>query len=349
MSAGAVLAALLLLSASGHAQSLSAVSGDRPESLAPKQNATAPVARDLASPAGSEPTIMPFELMDNLVRIPVVVNGRKRSGVLDSGAGALLIDRQASRELGLQEGASAGNAAGGGNEAKQLLPVTIASLTAGPLRFENIPGYAVDLGNLSSSAGFPVDVLLGAPAFRDGTVSVDYVRRRVSFGSSKTRAECAAPIPLQIVHDVPVVEIEVQPFSDQPPVRLKVLVDLGTRHSALVLGGAFVRSEVAKALLRGAITKEIGYGVGGTVKGAVVSVSDVRAGGSSFGPLEVSLTSDVPAFESGAIDGTLGVPLWKGGVITFDYPGRQLCITRVGTPDHTGNPAADARHHPAQP
>lgn len=312
------------------------------------QDAPAPASR-VPTPTTSEVTVIPFELADNLVRISVDVNGQRRSGVLDSGAGAVLIDRQASKELGLSEGGSAGDAAGGGNEAKALMPVTISRLAAGPFRFENLAAYAVDLGNLSSSSGFPVDVLLGAPAFQNGTVSVDYARRQVTVDRSGATVRCASPIPLEIVHESPVVELEVLPTGGERPVRLKVLVDLGTRHSSLVLGGDFVRSEPGKRLLQKAVAKEIGYGVGGAVKGAVVRVADVRAGTSSFGSLEVSLTSDVPAFEGTGIDGTLGVPLWSGGVIAFDYAGRRLCITR---PENSGRAAsinADAQRRHADP
>lgn len=337
VSTSVALVAALFLAGSGQAGS-----------PASAQDAPAPASRE-PTPTTSEGTVIPFELADNLVRISVDVNGQRRSGVVDSGAGAVLIDRQASKELGLSEGGSAGDAAGGGNEAKTLLPVTISRLVAGPFRFENLAAYAIDLGNLSSSAGFPVDVLLGAPAFQNGTVSVDYARRQVTVDRSGATVRCASPIPLEIVHEAPVVEIDVLPTGGERPVRLKLLVDLGTRHSSLVLGGAFVRSEPGKRLRRKAVAKEIGYGVGGAVKGAVVRVADVRAGASSFGSLEVSLTSDVPAFEGTGIDGTLGVPLWNGGVIAFDYAGRRLCITR---PEDTGRAAsinADARRRHADP
>ncbi|MDR7256340.1 hypothetical protein J2X47_000501 [Sphingomonas sp. BE270] len=312
------------------------------------QGAPAPASRE-PTPTTSEVTVIPFELADNLVRISVDVNGQRRSGVLDSGAGAVLIDRQASKELGLSEGGSAGDAAGGGNEAKALMPVTISRLVAGPFRFEKLAAYAVDLRNLSSSAGFPVDVLLGAPAFQNGTVSVDYARRQVTVDRSGATVRCASPIPLEIMHEAPVIEIDVRPTGNDGPVRLKVLVDLGTRHSSLVLGGAFVRSEPGKRLLQKAVAKEIGFGVGGAVKGAVARVADVRAGASSFGSLEVSLTSDVPAFEGTGIDGTLGVPLWNGGVIAFDYAGRHLCITRPEIAARAASTNTDTRRRRADP
>lgn len=321
VSTGVALVAALCLAGSGQTGS-----------PASAQDAPAPASREPAATT-SEVTVIPFELRDNLVRIPVDVNGQRRSGVLDSGAGAVLIDRRVGREIGLNEGASTGDAAGGGNEAKALLPVTISRIEGGPFRFENLSAYAVDLRNLSSSAGFPIDILLGAPAFENGTVSVDYARRQVTVDRSGAPLECASPISLEIMHAAPVIKIELRSADGERPVPLKVLVDLGTRHSALVLGGPFVRSDAGKTLLQKATAKEIGYGVGGTVKGAVVRVPEVRAGKSSFGSLEVSLTLDVPAFEGTGIDGTLGVPLWNGGMIAFDYAGRHLCIT---PPDSRG-------------
>jgi hypothetical protein len=329
----AVLAAALLLAGSGQAAS----------------QTPAPAPLPPGPPAATGVTVVPFELLDNLVRMSVEVNGQSRSGVLDSGSGAILIDRQVGRELGLVEGASSGDAAGGGNDAKRLLPVTISRLAAGPFRFEKVAAYAVDLGNLSSSSGFPVEVLLGAPAFENGTISVDYARRQVMVDRSGATVACATPIPLEIVHAAPVIEIEIWPTSSEPPVRLKVLVDLGTRHRSLVLGGPFVRSEAGRKLLHKAVATAVGFGVGGAVKGAVVRVADVRAGASDFGPLEASLTSDVPAFEGSGIDGTLGVPLWEGGVIAFDYAGRRLCITPPGTTARTSSLDADAQRRRADP
>ncbi|MCW6536891.1 retropepsin-like aspartic protease [Sphingomonas lycopersici] len=325
------------------------VGGAQAGSLASAQDAPASASREPAPRTASEVTVIPFELADNLVRISVEVNGQRRSGVLDSGAGAVLIDRRVSRELGLGENGSAGDAAGGGNEAKKLLPVTIARLSAGPFRFEDLVAYAVDLSNLSFSAGFPIDVLLGAPAFQNGTVSVDYARRQVTVDRSGATVACASPIPLEIVHEAPIIAIDVRPTAGERPVRLKVLVDLGTRHNALVLGGAFVRSEAGKRLLGKAVAKEIGYGVGGAVKGTVVRIADVRAGAASFGSLETGLTSDVPAFEGTGIDGTLGVPLWNGGVIAFDYAGRRLCITRPAATGRSPSTNADERRGHAHP
>lgn len=304
---GALLAAFAL---AVQAQTPPAVVGDKP----------------MFAPSG--PATIPFELRDNLVTIDTVVNGRTQRAVLDSGAAALIVDQGFARHVGLNQGQSVGDVAGGGEQAQQLHPVEISSLSVGPLRFDHVPGYSVNLEQLSSSAGFPVNLLIGAPAFKYGAVTVDYRRNMVTFGSTGSTGKCAAPIPLAIVDEVPVVEVELRHTADSKPVRLKLVVDLGTRHRAMIIGGPFVRSETGKALLRSGVSQRIGHGTGGEVQGSVGRVAELRIGPTRIANMEVALASDSPTFEAGIVDGTLGVPFWKDGVITFDYQANSLCIER---------------------
>lgn len=280
--------------------------------------------------APSTPTTMPFTLQDNLLRIDARVNGQRISAVLDSGAGAIITDQAVIRRLGLKEATAANDAAGAGAAAQSLHEVALADLRFGPFRFRNVPSYAGDLSQLSQSARFPVDMLVGAPAFKYGAVTVDYPRRRITFGPSGSAGRCADPIPLEILNDAPVVTVAFRPTPTAPAVRLKMLVDLGTRHSALMIGGSFLRTKAGQALVRSGVARQIGHGVGGKVQGTVARVSEMRLGRAALGAMDVGLSPDVPAFESGIVDGTLGVPLWEDGVITFDYPARRLCIAKSG-------------------
>jgi hypothetical protein len=125
-----------------------------------------------------------FELRDNLVTMPVVVNGHTITGVLDSGSGSTLVDRGVSREIGLFEEGEAGEALGGGTEAQALSNVTIDDFLFGPVRLTHVSGYAFDLGHLTSSASFPVELVVGAPVLEKRRGSnrlwraADHVRRQ---------------------------------------------------------------------------------------------------------------------------------------------------------------------------
>ncbi|WP_420137310.1 hypothetical protein, partial [Sphingomonas sp.] len=172
------------------------------------------------------------------------------------------------------------------------------------------------------------EVLIGAPAFKYGAVRVDYRRALISFGPSGSFGRCAAPIPLTIVSDIPMVEAEIRPTPTADPVKLKLVVDLGTRHQALMIGGPFLRSEVGKKLFAAGKLQQVGHGTGGQVQGSVAPIAELRLGGTAITGVEAALSSGVKAFEIGLFDGSLGVPLWKSGAITFDYPAKTICIER---------------------
>lgn len=282
--------------------------------------------RDRPARTPGKPSSVPFKLRDNLVALDVTLNGRRQSAVLDSGSGALVVDQRTTTALGLAAKESIGDAAGAGAQAQQLRPIEIAALNVGPLRFEMLPGLSVNLEQLSSSAGFPIDLIIGAPAFKYGAVRVDYGRELITFGPSGSLGKCAAPIPLTIVSDIPMVEAEIRPTPNADPVKLKLVVDLGTRHQALMIGGPFVRSEAGKALIASGKVQQVGHGTGGQVQGSVAHVAEMRLGGTVIPGVEAALSSGVKAFEIGLFDGSLGVPLWKAGSITFDYPAKTLCI-----------------------
>ena len=282
--------------------------------------------RPVAVPA--KPKTIRFELRDNLVTFEATINGQKQTAVLDSGSGALVLDRAFAQRIRLSTNATVGEVAGAGAQAQQLQPIKVSNLIAGPLRFAYIDGFAVNLEQLSTSAGFPIKLLVGAPAFKSGAVTVDYRRRLVTFGPSGSAQACKSPIPMTVVHDVPVVEVELRPAADAEPVQLKLVVDLGTRDHAVLLGGRFFRSKAGEILLNSGVPQQVGHGTGGAVQGSVSRAAEMRIGKMQIKQPQIALSSGVSAFEAGGFDGSLGVPLWKDGVISFDYQRNQICIQK---------------------
>ena len=72
---------------------------------------------------------------------------------------------------------------------------------------------------------------------------------------------------------------------------------------------------------------QVGTGTGGPVSGTVAKAAKLSIGGQDFPNVEVALTQHVGAFTSGIADGSLGVPLWKAGTISFDYPHHEICLS----------------------
>lgn len=322
---GATAGLLLLLSGAAAAQQKAAPSTgvSAPAAAAVPENAI-PLVAPTALP--TTPITLPFELQDNLVRMKATVNGKPQNAVLDSGTGLLVVDRGAAARIGLIENGPGVEAAGAGRGEQQMKPVELGDIRVGPLGFSRIGAYAGDLSPLSTSAGFPIDVLIGDPAFRYGAVTIDYPRRRVTFGPSGSAATCKGPIPLTLAYGTPVVEIMLRPTARSAPVRLKMMVDLGTRRFAAMVNGPFLNSAAGKALAASGKPGQVGTGTGGKVQGIVARVAELRIGEAGYGARDVALTTDIKPIPGDAFQGTLGVPLWLNGTITFDYPKRQLCI-----------------------
>jgi hypothetical protein len=274
--------------------------------------------------AQQQPQTLPFQLQDNLVRVPVTLNGQAVEAVLDSGTGAIGIDYSFAQSLHLDIGASIGMAPGGGREPEPMYPVILDHLDFGPEHFSYTPAVAVSLGHLSDSAGFPVRMLLGLPVFRADVMRVDYPARTLTFLAAFP--PCADPIPFRLYGGDPMIAASVTSAPGAAPRTLHLIVDLGTRRYAAMLGGKFVDSAAGHALQAAGHPTQVGTGTGGAVQGTVASLARLTVGSRSFRNLTIALTHNVGIFEKGVADGTLGVPIWQNGAVTFDYGHKTVCF-----------------------
>ena len=272
------------------------------------------------------PNTLNFHLTDNIIRFPVVLNGHKVGGTLDSGTGALAVDRRFALSLGMRQGKMVGTAAGGGAVAERVYPVTIDQLDFGPERLTHVAGVALDLNHLSSANGFPVDVILGRPAFERRALRINYPKRRITFLAQGAKAACADPIPVKLAAGVPVVAVTLQATPSARPKILHMIVDLGTRYWAAVVGGPFLNTAEGRALEKRGVRTQLGTGTGGRVEGKSVRIAKMIVGKHKFKNLTIGLARHVKTFQLGIADGSLGVPLWDKGIITFDDAHHELCL-----------------------
>lgn len=280
----------------------------------------------LASPTvAAAPQTIRFQLRDNLISVSAAINGEHVNAVLDTGTGTIAVSTSLAARLGLKLGQSARQAEGGGTGDQSLFPVTLRRVQLGPVDLHDVQGFAINLDSISSSAGLKIDALMGYPIFSDHVVRIDYGKQRISIQPGTAALACQNPVPFRIIDDGPVVvaQVRIRPGGKTHTVHL--VVDLGSRHYNY-LGSNFLRTGPGKTLYAGGPQQVVGNGAGGRVKGVVTKVAELDIGAQRFHDVTFALTTQVKAFNLKEIDGSLGVPLWKGGVITFDYPRKQLCI-----------------------
>lgn len=276
-----------------------------------------------SSAAAGQQQTLPFHLDDNLIRVPVTFNGQPMDAVLDSGTGGLAIDLAFAQSLHLDLGKSIGMVPGGG-EPEPMYPVILDQLDFGPERLSFTPAIAVDLSHLTASAGFPVHLLLGLPVFRQSVLRVDYPAHTLTFLAQAS--PCADPIPFTIYGGTPLVAATVVATAGGAPHNLHLIVDLGTRHAAVLLGGPFLDTADGQTLQAAGHPGKLGTGTGGVVMGTIAPIASLTVGNHQVSNVAIGLTHHVGILEKGVADGTLGVPLWQNGVVTFDYAHSTVCF-----------------------
>jgi hypothetical protein len=266
-----------------------------------------------------------FQLEDNLIRVPVSVNGHTARAVLDSGSGALVLDRSFALSIGIKPGLTSGDVAGGGGPSA-MYPISVSDLRFGPEHLTGLSGMAVDPMHTSQSAGFPVDVLLGIPVFTPQPLRIDYPGRLITFLPANEPVACTDPIPFTLVNGTPSIAVALQATSTGPSRVLHLIVDLGTRHNVAMIGGSFLTSPEGKDLIAHSHPQQIGNGTGGSMQGYLSKVSSMRIGSYELISPTIALTADLKFTALGIADGTLGVPAWIDGTLTLDYAHDVLCL-----------------------
>ncbi|HEV2289636.1 MAG TPA: PDZ domain-containing protein [Candidatus Acidoferrales bacterium] len=146
---------------------------------------------------------VPVEISDDLVFLPVGINGGRPSWfLLDTSRATSSIDDIRAAALGL-------HVPGSGDPAGKF--ISNATLDFPGLRI-TIPSLALEsFGDLSSRIGHAVDGVLGADAVGQLVVAISYDRQSVRFYDPKSFQYFASAVklPLQLLGGVPVIEAKV--------------------------------------------------------------------------------------------------------------------------------------------
>lgn len=123
---------------------------------------------------------VPFSFIENHVYLRVTINGKERLWVLDSGAGASVIDSSYAVELGLElEGPVKAIGASGPVD---IYFVTVPSYTMGGIRFDEQKVMAMNMRNLFQRVlGLDVVGILGYDFLSRFITKIDYANEKISF------------------------------------------------------------------------------------------------------------------------------------------------------------------------
>lgn len=267
----------------------------------------------LASGAAAGP-IAGARIDQGLVFLEARVNGRPGVFLLDTGAGASLVDPGFAQAAGVPlSGARDIDALGGAVAARQASSVRIR-LAGGPEL--DVRPLSADLSGPSRAMGVPLAGLIGADALRGLVLRVDYRDGTVFLGP-----EDGPPPPGAALVDLRMTPyVRAQARIGEAQVEGVFGLDTGSNTPV-----AFARGFARRALDRAAGEASQSVGLGGSAPERRGRVDALDVAGLSLAGAEAALDDPAaaPADAPPGYAGQIGGAAWRGRVLVIDFPARR--------------------------
>lgn len=275
-----------------------------------------------------------FELVNNLMVVPLEVNGTRLSFIVDSGVGKPILFNLADQDS---------------IELKNVRKLTIQGLGSGQpiealssvgntfrlasLENHNQQVYVVldkDL-NFSPALGMPIHGIIGYDLFRDFVVEVNYGRQFIRFHDPQTykprKGKGTQTLPLDVERKKAFLEGSVVVRDGQGVVPVRLLMDTGSSDAVWL----FPDAEEGLRVPEKHYEDYLGKGLSGTIYGKRTKISQLRLG-------DFVLTDTKAAFpdleslqgigDLGERDGSLGGELLKRFNMIINYPSGEITLSK---------------------
>lgn len=286
------------------------------------------VAQGFRLPKGERFEKIRFELINNLIIVPVEINGTELTFILDSGVSKpILFNLSESDSVSINNVSEVTIRGLGDGE-----PMKALSSKGNIFKFGKANNFSQDLYvvmdrniNFSTSLGIPVHGIMGYDLFRDFIVEVNYGANRLKLHNPETytyrESKRAQTIPLVVDKRKAYIEGMVL-MKDTANIPVKLLVDTGS-SDALWL---FPEPEKGLEIPEKSYDDHLGRGLSGDIFGKRSKINGVRIGDFELEEAKVAFP-DRESFQGldtlGNRNGSLGGEVLKRFNMIFDY-GRGL-------------------------
>lgn len=274
-----------------------------------------------------------FELVNNVMVVPLEVNGTRLSFILDSGVGKPILFNLADqdsielrnvRKLTIQ-GIGTGE------------PIEALSSVGNTFRLASLVNHGQQVFvvldkdlNFSTSLGIPVHGIIGYDLFRDFVVEINYGRQFLRFHDPKTYkprpGKGAQTLPLDVDHNKAFLEGSVV-VRDGAEVPVRLLMDTGSSDAVWL----FPDPEEGLSVPEKHYEDFLGKGLSGTIYGKRTKIRSLRIGGFVLTDAKAAFP-DMESFqgigEMDERDGSLGGELLKRFNMVVNYPSGEITLSK---------------------
>lgn len=290
-------------------------------------------AQTFELPAGQKMEKVRFELINNLVIIPMEINGAQLTFILDSGVSKpILFNLYDQDSLQLNNVAEITiNGLGEGEPIKALSSYGNSFRVKG-IQNNNQEVYVVidKEMNFSPILGIPVHGIIGYDLFKDFVVDINYGSQTIKFIDpayyTPKKGRKYETIPIWLHHNKAYIKGEVQ-LEDNPNVPVKLLVDTGSSDAVWL----FQDDEKGLGIPDKNYEDYLGKGLNGQIFGRRTKVKRLKIGSFILSDAKVAF----PNMESfgdlqniGDRNGSVGGEVLRRFNIVFNYPGREVTLRK---------------------
>ncbi|MFV8370268.1 PDZ domain-containing protein [Flavobacterium sp. LB2R40] len=276
---------------------------------------------------------VPFKLINNLVFVPIKVNGIELNFLLDTGvAETILFSLEEKKEVRffnaekiLLKGLGSQEAVEGLKSTNNILEFSSLKNTSHMLYIVLDPEF-----NLSSHIGIPVNGIIGYQFFRNNLVEINYEKKKVIVykESKKNRTKIEKKfsiIPITLEKSKPYLKSTV--FQDNKAVPVKLLIDIGNSDAIWLFQD---RSEFIKVPLKN-FDDFLGRGFSGDVEGKRGKIQKFQMADFEFNNPVVAFPDTTSIRNVSMVPdrmGSVGGEIMKRFTVVFDYQNQQMYLKK---------------------
>lgn len=274
-------------------------------------------------------SVIPFELYNGHIAIPVYINGDSTTLIFDTGSRRTILDR----EWALSAGAVPTSV---NEQTREVTAVRVGSFVWGGVRLQDSLIGVLALDSVDRGTGRWISGLLGNDVLRRFTVEIDPETSEIRlFDPLRYRyVGSGVVVPLEFDNGDFLVQAKVR-FDDHHTASARLILDTGASRLCLIVSRRFLKAHAAQLMSAPGISNVVGVGVRGPFMGRIIRIPQLRVGGFAANTPTVGLPDGradsvlrLPA------DGVIGDGILGRTGLVFDFARRRMIFrTPVTAPD----------------
>ncbi|PTX63461.1 aspartyl protease [Kordia periserrulae] len=284
---------------------------------------------------GKEKASVSFKLINNLIVLPVEINGVSMSFLLDSGVNKpIMFSLNPGDSLSIEQKERIQLRGLGSGESIDAVKARSDTFRINNLLKNNLELYIIldqDI-NMSTRLGVPIHGIIGYDVFKDFIVEINYATEKIKFYNPKTykyrNCKKCTDLPLTFRNNKPYIDVTVAIEEDtEPNIPVKLLIDSGG-SDALWL---FEDKEKQITIPEKKFDDFLGRGLSGSIYGMRSRVKKFNVGQFTFENAKVAFPDStaityVKNFKER--NGSIGGEILKRFRVIFDYGNERIRLRK---------------------